>query len=130
MLPAIATTINVCTSIHAQMHAFHKSCLTTNTRMSKDKLKTPQHKPYPDHFDRRQASSSGQPRHPLRSCSPSCRSSTSTAYCRSSPPPYSHSRSPLPSPSKQPFFQPAAGSKSPPVSALCLGREAHDILKC
>src|SRR4051794_27602909 len=130
MLPAIATTINVRTSIHAQMCAFRESCLTTNTRMSKDELKTPRHKPYPDRFDRRQASSSGRPHHPSRLHSPSRRSSTSTAYRHSSPPPYSHSRSPLPSPSKQPFFQPGAGSKSPPVCTLYLGREAHDILKC
>src|SRR4051812_2773769 len=102
MLPAIATAISVWTLIHAQIHAFHKSCLTTNTRMSKDELKTPQHKSYPDRFNWRQASSSGQPRDPSQLHSPSCHSSTSTVYCRSSPPPYSHSRSPLPFLSKQP----------------------------
>src|SRR4051794_33280571 len=97
MLPAIATAINICTLIHAQMHAFCESCLTTNTQMSKDELKTPWHKSYLDCFDWRQASSSGQPRHPSQSCSPSRCSSTSTAYRHSSPPPYSHSCSPLPS---------------------------------
>ena len=46
------------------------------------------------------------------------------------PSPYSCSHSLLPTLSKQPPFQPSAGSKSPTVCALCLGQETCDILKC
>jgi len=112
------------------MRTSRENCLTTNIRIGKDEPRSSRHKSYRDGPDRRQFSSSGRPRHPSRSRSPSRRGSARTSYRRSSPPPYSHSRSPLPSSSKQPLFQPGAGSKSPPVCALCLGREVHDVFKC
>jgi hypothetical protein len=110
------------------MRALEEILSPSHVRTSRNELRTPRHKSHRDQYERRLFTSSGQPRRPSRSRSPSRRNNANTSHHRTSPPPYSRSQSSTNSPSKQHSFQHGAGSKS--ACALCLGRDACDILKC
>lgn len=107
-----------------QMHTF----LSANNRVGKEDTRASRHKPHRDQTERRHFN--GKSRHPSRSRSPTHRSNSGNSNRRSSPPPYSRQNSTSSSQSKQPPFHTGAGPKGPTVCALCLGREACDMLKC